>query len=190
MYRQLLSLVVTLFIMHIGTVAAAADPGAAGRLDFDDLQPTSPDAKTAEPLVFKDVSGTGVDVTIEGPALKIIDLYEFANVDDVRGNALITYIWPQEDGISVTFSKPVRRVGVVAGDFGGDADGPLVLRAFDCDGRELGRDSASWRVGQMPPFAPLKVSADSICQVLFTSGGEFAGSAFLDKLVFSVDHSK
>ncbi len=183
MCRRFLFFAVIIFVLNAG-IALAADPVAVGRLDFDQLKPTPADQKMATPLVFPDVNGTGINVTIEGPALTVTDLFEFAHLDEIRGNALITNIWPQQDGISIKFSRPVQTVGIIAGDFGGDEDGPLVLRAFDCKGQVVGQASAPWNDGQMPPFAPLTVSADSICQVIFTSGGEFAGSTFLDVLTF------
>ena len=193
MSRHLLSVAVTIFMLHAGTAFAvepdAAAPRTTGQLNFDDLQPTLGDPP-AKPLEFTDVDGSGINITIHGPALTVTDLFQFAHLDAIRGNALITNIWPQQDGISIKFSRPVRMVSVIAGDFGGDDDGPLVLRAFDCKGRVVQESSAPWKDGQMPPFAPLRVSADSICQVIFTSGGEFAGSAFLDRLEFSVGSLK
>lgn len=179
MLRLLFTITVAAFALHAGSVSATEpDKDRSGRIDFDQLQPTEGAGSSPQPLLFENVSGTGVDVKIDGPALTVTDLYEFAGQDDVRGNALITNRWPQQDGIAVIFSRPVRTVGIVAGDFGGDEDGPLILRALDCKGREVARDEATWSSGQMPPFAPLMVSALSICQVLFTSGGEHAGSAF------------
>ncbi|MCC6337537.1 MAG: hypothetical protein IT380_26520 [Myxococcales bacterium] len=50
--------------------------------------------------------------------------------------------------------------------------------AFDCDGREVARDSAPWPVTQNPPFRRLSVHGKWICRVRYRSGGTYAGSTF------------
>jgi len=167
-----------------GLLAVPASAAAqTGRVTFDDL---SPDLSfSGEPLVLPNADDRGLRITFEGPALRVINLVTFSGNPVPAGNALITWQWPQQDGIVVRFSRPMQQVGISAGDYAGDADGPLVLRAFDCQGVEVDRASAPWGDGQMPPFARLEVEAPQICHVVYTSGGPFAGSAFLDDLTFT-----
>ncbi len=153
------------------------------RVDFDAL---APGPTRGEPILLRDVDGRGLEVRFEGPELQVIDLFEFAHDPSVRGRALITWSWPQQDGITITFSRPITYVSARAGDFGGDDDGPLTLRAYDCDGSEVAAANAPWPSDALPPFRQLEVRGAAICRVKFTSGGQHAGSAFLDDLEFTL----
>lgn len=154
---------------------AAAQPA---RIDFENSVSTQD-----LPLVFTDTGG--VTVTISGAELRVLDLLEFAGNPEFAGRALISWSWERGDtgGISITFSRPATSVTLRAGDFSGDDDGPLVLRGYDCAGRLIVEDSDPWPEGRSAPFATLAVQAGELCRVVYTSGGQYPNSTFIDDVV-------
>lgn len=173
-------------LIVIGLVFIASPAQAAPtRFDFDTL-PTHLAAPrlTGEPLKLVAPSGT---VTIRGEALRVVDLARFSGDARQRGSALID--WRAEAGwgrpgapMTIELPQPVAWVAISAGDFGGDADGPLELRAWDCAGQPLDLDRVDWDAGRYPPFARLVVRGPGICRVTYHSGGAYPGSTFVDDL--------
>ena len=80
---------------------------------------------------------------------------------------------------------PVSNFSLRAGDFAGDADTPLSITAFDAANNIIGTGTASWAAGQNPPFALLTTAATDIRKVVYSSGGTFAGSTFIDDITFT-----
>lgn len=120
-------------------------------------------------------------------ALRAYDLFLFGGDSHVHGVGLIDWPWSagnNNDGTTMTFSPPVSRVAVHAGDFAGDDDGPLTLTAYDCHGGALATASSPWHSGQSAPFAWLDVRGTEICRVVYHSNGQFGGSTFIDALRF------
>lgn len=171
---------VTSIALALAVVTLSASEVAAqqARIDFENSVSTQD-----LPLVFPDIGG--VTVTISGAELRVLDLLEFAGNPEFAGRALISWSWEQGDtgGISMTFSRPVTSVTLRAGDFSGDDDGPLVLRGYDCAGRLMVENSGAWPEGRSAPFATLAVQAGELCRVVYTSGGQYPNSTFIDDVV-------
>jgi hypothetical protein len=140
-------------------------------------------------LVFPNVDGSGVDLTIiEGADNRIYDLFLFADDPAASDQALIDFAWPfgsNGNGTTILFSSAVSSFSLIAGDFGSDADGPIMITAYDSEDNIVGEDSVSWSADQMPPFALLSVDASSIHKVIYLSGGDFKNSTFIDDLTFT-----
>lgn len=143
----------------------------------------------SENLVLMDVGSSGVDVTINaGTDNRIYDLFLFGGYSDPGPQALIDWPWPSGSngtGTCIEFSSPVSDVSLIAGDFGSDDDSPLMITAFDPNNNVVGTDSVPWPATSFPPFATLSVSGSNIAKVVYSSGGAFAGSTFIDNISFT-----
>jgi hypothetical protein len=172
---RLIATVLGVVFATYSPIEAAAQPA---RIDFENSTSTQD-----LPLVFPNVDG--LTVTITGAELRVIDLLEFAGNPEFTGRALISWSWERGDtgGISISFSRPVTSVTLRAGDFSGDDDGPLALRAYDCAGRLIVEDSLPWPDGRSAPFATLAVQAGELCRVVYSSGGQYPNSTFIDDIV-------
>jgi hypothetical protein len=146
---------------------------------------------TPETLLFPDVSGSGIDVRIEGHAdIRIYDLDLFAGDPLAVGQALIDWPWPMGSnpaGTDFHFEPTVRDVSLRAGDYYGDIDSPLQIVAYDCDGAVLAQVSQPWPSTAGPPFTTLVLNVSGIARVHFSSGGPFDNSVFVDDLTFTPD---
>ena len=188
MTRIRVSLAVLALFMTGGTLARAAT------IDFESFDLVGgPFLDVPESLPFPNVGGSGVDVTINGGAdNRIYDLFQYGHDSNAVGQALIDWPWPSGSnpaGTEMLFSVSVAEVSMRVGDFGGDDDTPLLLRAFDVNGVEIGSDSVNWPATAQPPFATLSVTVAGIRKVIFSSGGFYAGSVFIDDVTFSTSVS-
>ena len=175
----------TLISLTLGAIAA---PAAASPVDV----PLAPLLERG--ARFNELSRTlaltvgNERVTIAASTtLRAYDLAAYGHDPLARGVGLIDWPWSMgnnTDGTTITFSPPVSRVAVHAGDFSGDDDGPLTLTAYDCNGGVLSTASSPWNSGQSPPFAWLDVRANEICRVVYHSNGQFGGSTFIDAVRF------
>ncbi len=142
----------------------------------------------SETLVLNNVDGSGVNVTIVGGAdNRVYDLFQFGGDPSATGQALIDWFWPwgsNPTGTTILFDKPMLSFSLRAGDFGSDDDSPLMITAFDSQDQLLAQDSVSWDASRFPPFATLSVSATGIRKVIYSSGGNYANSTFIDDLTF------
>ena len=142
---------------------------------------------TAESLLFEDLVPS-IDMTIVGGAdLRVYDLLEWAGSDPGNhGQALIDWDWNSESndvGTEFLFSAPIPGFSLLAGDYGGDEDGPLTITAYDADGAIVATDSVFWTGDDQPPFAQLSLTGTGITCVVYTSGGDFTGSTFIDDVM-------
>ena len=138
-----------------------------------------------EVLLFSDVDGSGIDVRINaGTDNRIYDLLLFGGGPDTQ--ALIDWPWPGSNpaGTTIGFDPPVKRVRLQAGDYGSDDDTPLALVAFDSTGVAVASDSSPWPIGASAPVETLSVRAYEIRTVVYSSGGLYAGSTFIDDIAF------
>lgn len=142
----------------------------------------------SETLVFNNVDGSGVNVTIVGGAdNRVYDLLQFGGDPSTTGQALIDWFWPGGSnpvGTAILFDRPIPSFSLRAGDFGSDDDSPLMITAFDAQDQTLAQDSVLWDASSSPPFATLSVSAPSIRKVIYNSGGNWPNSTFIDDLTF------
>jgi hypothetical protein len=139
-------------------------------------------------LIFSDVGGSGVSVTIVGGAdIRIYDMFKYGNNPNATGQALGDWKWwggSNTAGTTILFDKPVTSFSLRAGDFGADNDNFLMITAFDAQDQILAQDSVPWNATMQPPFATLSVSAPDISKVIYNSGGSYANSTFIDDLTF------
>ena len=142
----------------------------------------------ADTLIFPDVSGSGVDVTIAGGSdMRICDVGVYG------GNALLDQDpigWPSllgsmHNGTTISFSMPVYDFSLSAGDFGNDNDISLMISAFDSADNPLGTSSVDWDANATAPFATLSINLSGIKKVVYTSGGPYANSTFIDNITFT-----
>jgi len=128
------------------------------------------------PLVFPNVSGSGVTVSInEGADNRIYDLVLFGGTYPGPGRqALIDWNWStfqNVNGTDIVFSSPVSDFSLIAGDYGSDDDTPLRIEAFDQNNVSLGVAAANWPSTANPPFALLSLNVSGISRVHYSSGG-------------------
>jgi hypothetical protein len=144
---------------------------------------------TPETLVFTDVNGSGVDVTIDGGVdLRVYDLVQFGGYAFPGPQALIDMNWTSATnafGTDIVFSSAVSNFTLIAGDFGADDDSPLRIEAFDGGGASLGAATAAWPSSSFPPLAALSLNVTGIRRIHYSSGGAFTGSTFIDNLTFT-----
>ncbi|MEZ5066251.1 MAG: hypothetical protein R3B81_16105 [bacterium] len=183
-----------MYLTVLAVLMIDASVARAATIDFEDFDLVGgPFLDVPESLPFSNVDGSGVDVTINGGAdNRIYDVFQYGHDADAVGQALIDWPWPSGSnpaGTEMLFSVSVSEVTLRAGDFGSDDDSPLLLRAFDINDVEIGSDSVDWPVTAHPPFATLSVAAAGIRKVIFSSGGLFAGSVFIDDVTFSTSVS-
>lgn len=181
--RRLVALMICSTLLLVGAAHAAVvdfENFALGGNTFLDVGAS---------LVFTNVDGSGVDVTInEGADNRVYDLFLFAGNSSATSQALIDFPWPigsNEIGTTILFSSAVSSFSLIAGDFGSDADGSMTITAFDSGNNIIASDSVIWGAGQMPPFALLSVAGDAIRKVVYHSGGDFQNSTFIDDLTFT-----
>jgi hypothetical protein len=141
------------------------------------------------PLVFSNVGGSGVNVTInEGADLRIYDLYQYGGWLN-GGQALIDMFWSNysnPSGTTILFSQPISGFSLNAGDFGSDDDSPLSITAYNSSNAVIDSDSAIWLISATPPpLALLNVSGSGITKIIYQSGGSYTGSTFIDNLTFT-----
>jgi hypothetical protein len=145
----------------------------------------------AEVLNFPDVGGSGVAVMIVGNTdLRIYDLFKFGGDPKAVGQGLIDWPWSGGSnpfGTAFFFDNAVASCSLKVGDFGADDDSPLKIRAFDENDHEIAADSLNWPASAGPPFPVIGVTAAGIRKVIFSSGGIYAGSIFIDYVVFDKD---
>jgi hypothetical protein len=148
----------------------------------------APYLDTVETLVFPDVQGSGVTVTIEGhDDVRIYDLFQYAGDPNITGQAMIDMNWLDYNnpaGTDFHFDPPVANFFLHAGDFGADDDSPLSITAYDSGGNVIATDSAPWPETAFPPFAQLSVGVSGIKRVHYLSGGDYMNSTFIDLLGF------
>lgn len=178
----------TSFLVSGVAALALADAARAGFLiDFESFDLGGETfLDVPETLLFLDVGGSGIDVTINGMVNnRIYDLFLFGGDPNAVGQALIDWGWngPNPDGTDFLFSAGITSFSIEAGDFGGDDDSPLQIVAFDADDQMVAMDSVPW--SSFPPFATLSVNAPDIRRVRFSSGGTFPGSVFMDNMMFT-----
>jgi len=146
----------------------------------------------SESLSFPGVGGSYISATINGGAdNRIYDLFQIGGDPLATGQALIDWHWPKgsnPDGTTILFDWPISEFSLRAGDFKSDDDTPLKIVAYDGNDQEVASDSLDWPDTAGPPFATLSVSGAGIRKVIFTSGGKFAGSVFLDDMTFEPDY--
>ncbi len=144
---------------------------------------------TPDTLVFTNVGGSGVDVTIVGGSdLRVYDLVQFGGYAFPGPQALIDMSWSSftnPNGTDILFSSPVSNFSLIAGDFGSDDDSPLMIQAFDASNNLLGQASSAWPASAFPPFASLGVNGTGISRIHYSSGGAFPSSTFIDNLTFT-----
>jgi hypothetical protein len=101
---------------------------------------------------------------------------------------LIDWPWPNGSnptGTTILFNTPVFDFSLLAGDFGGDNDSPLMISAFDSADNLLGTYSVNWDESASAPFATLFLDLNGISKVVCNSGGLFANSTFIDNITFT-----
>lgn len=159
-------------------------------IDFESFNLQGQDfLAVGSPLHFTNVSGSGVSVTItQGASLRVYDLFRYQGDPSVTGQALIDWPFPggsNNIGTTFLFDRPLTECSVLAGDFGGDADTPLTLTAYNAGNHVIASNSITWPAGQNPPFALLSVAAQGIRKIVYRSGGIAPGSTFIDSLTFT-----
>jgi len=141
------------------------------------------------PLEFANAGNSGVDVSFQqGADLRVYDLFSFGGDPNATGQALIDFPFPAGSntaGTQILFSSEIIYFSLDAGDFGGDNDSPITIRAFDANDNILAIDSETWGASQFPPFITLEVTAPGIRRIEYKSGGSFAGSTFIDNVTFT-----
>lgn len=169
----------------LAVMAAWSPRAAAVVIDFEefDLSANSP-LSVGPTLAFPNVGNSGVNVTIVGgqPNLRIFDLTASG-----ESQALADSVTFGTDAVATTilFDQPVANFQLRAGDLGTDEDTPLTITAYDVGDNVLGSDSEIWVLSQAPPFVPLSVNATGIRKVVYSSGGMFPNSTFIDDLSFT-----
>jgi hypothetical protein len=147
----------------------------------------------ASPLVFDNVGGSGVTVTMnEGIDFRIYDLFAFGGDLNAVGQALIDMSWgtfTNSSGTDILFSSPVSGFSLRAGDFGSDGDSPLRIEAFDAGNVSLGVATALWPAVAFPPFATLSLDVAGIRRIHYSSNGTFTGSTFIDDITFTASET-
>ncbi|MEA2552404.1 MAG: hypothetical protein QOJ65_580, partial [Fimbriimonadaceae bacterium] len=134
---------------------------------------------------------SGVNVTMnEGADFRIYDLGMFSGDSSLNGEqALIDMSWStftNTSGTAISFSSDVSGFSLDAGDFGSDEDTPLTIRLYDASNNLLDTISANWSASaNIPPYAHLASSATGVRKVVYTSGGNFPGSTFIDNVTFT-----
>lgn len=182
-------LVRMLVVVALLTVTGGISPAAPLTIDFEQFNLGGQlYLDVPETLLFNNVGGSGIDVTIVGAAdNRVYDLYKFGSNPNATGQALIDWFWPYGSnpvGTSILFNKSVSSFSLRAGDFGADDDSPLKITAFDAQDQIIGQDSVPWYASSLPPLAMLSVSAPGIRKVIYNSGGNYANSTFIDDVTF------
>lgn len=143
---------------------------------------------TGETLVFADIGGSGVTLTVVGhDDVRVYDLYQFGGDPSATGQAMIDVNWANYNnpaGTDFYFDPPVRNFYLFSGDFGVDDDTPLNIRAYDAADTVIATDSQQWPATAFPPFARLSADVSGISRVHYISGGTYQNSTFIDLLGF------
>jgi len=180
--------------ISIGLAAASflvtTAPAFAAVIDFESFNlGGQPFLDVSSPLLFNNVGGSGVNVSImQGADLRVYDLFQFGHDPTATGQALIDWPFPNGAntvGTTILFDTPLSHFSLRAGDFGGDDDSPLIITAFDAANNVIGTSSTAWPAPQNPPFALLSINAPGIRRVVYSSGGTFSGSTFIDDITFT-----
>lgn len=171
-------------------VLVAVAPLPAAIIDFESFSlGGAPFLDTSQSLVFSNVSGSGVNVTINGGIdLRVYDLVQFGGYSFPGPQALIDMSWStftNAIGTDILFNVPVSNFSLIAGDFGSDDDSPLRIEAFDASNNSLGVATDPWGASAFPPFAQLILNVSGIHRVHYSSGGSFTGSTFIDNITFT-----
>jgi hypothetical protein len=160
-------------------------------IDFEDVKlEGQPHVELESGVEFVDpATQVGVRI-VAGAGLRVYDMPRFSGDSKVPGQALIDWHWPagsNPEGTRIKLGRPITSLTLTAGDWGSDDDGELSLVAFDCEGKTIAKDGVKWGADKFPPFARLEVSVNhdgpGICSVHYRSGGQYAGSTFIDNIV-------
>jgi hypothetical protein len=185
--------------LAVGLFLGLAQSGQAAVIDFEEfiLDMTDPWTNTGyyapgSPFVFDNAGGSGVNVSlVAGTTFQVHDLYEQGNDPNTTGKALMDFdfeaFWFPSNpyGTTILFDKPVMNFSLVAGDFGNDDDELLKITAYDAFDNILAEDSVLWPQGQGAPFTTLMLNTTGIMKIHYQSGGDFAGTTWIDNVTFT-----
>ncbi|MEA2552413.1 MAG: hypothetical protein QOJ65_589 [Fimbriimonadaceae bacterium] len=167
-------------VLPIAFVSLVIPVGAnAAVIDFESLSIGA----HSSPLSFTNVGGSGVDVTItSGGTSGTMSVYD---TGPTHNHALLDYDVAGNTGTVITFSTAVSGFSLEAADYNQDDDTPLTIKLYDSSDNLLDTVSVPWDASAtIPDFALLSSSATGVSKVVFTNGGPYPGSIFLDNVTF------
>lgn len=147
---------------------------------------------TSVPSVVSTQSGVTLTVLKpDGSNLQIWDLSTFAGPPS-WGMRSIGNFETTTNPIVLNFSTAVSSFSLQTGDYDADDDSPVTIQAFsglNGTGSLLGTATADYPAGKdvsLGDVLTLGIPASGILSVVYTSGGAFPGSMFIDNVMASV----
>jgi len=151
----------------------------ATTLDFEDLSL----GLDLPPIAYVNAGGTGIDVTLAADHLSVADTFSS------KGNALLSQD-PNRSPLTITFSGLINNFSLDTGDFGADDDSPVIIQLYDASDNLLDTVSQPWDASMdisNGPYLHLASLATGVKKVVFSSGGQFPNSMYVDNVSFSAN---
>lgn len=149
---------------------------ASVTINFDDLA----QVQVPGPIVYSNAGGSGIDMSAAsttGFSIQILPGH---------GNALLS-VGNDKAPITFTFSGLVSHFSMDAGDYGADDDSSVSILLYDASDNLIDTVSKDWDASQdlSGGYLHLSSSALGVKTVVFTSGGQFPNSMYVDNVKFT-----